>query len=323
MVDTVAGVGRRGAIVRVARSAGVVAGIDFGHAHVRVCFADFGGTILGSERAPLDIDRDYRDGLKLALSMLNRLVEQLHDTVSLRALGVGLPAPISADGVINSQLDPARLNRRRHEHAVSERFGVPAQVDNDGNLHALAEYAQGAGLGVRRMAYLKISSGIGAGLVLDGRIFRGRIGAAGQLGHLTIDEDGPLCRCGSRGCLESYVGGTSLTQQFSSFESGLTVREFVDRAVEGDLGARRLIEDAGRHLDRAAAALAQIFPPELIVVGGDMAKAGDVLLAGVRDGLRRHALEPNAVCTEVARATVGARAPAVGAVRAALEAVTI
>ncbi|MFD1859209.1 ROK family transcriptional regulator [Aeromicrobium camelliae] len=323
VVDTVAGAGRRGAVVRVARSAGIVAGVDFGHAHVRVCLADLGGTILGSELAPLDNDHDYRDGLKLAQSMLERLVEQLDTAVPLRSVGVGLPAPISADGIINSgSILPGWIGVDA-QLAVSELFGVPARVDNDANLGALAEYAEGAGRGVRSMAYLKISSGIGAGLVLDGKIFRGGIGTAGELGHLTMDEDGPLCRCGSRGCLEAYAGGTSLTQQFSSFESGLTVREFVSRAVEGDLGARRLIEDAGRHLGRAAAALAQILGPELIVVGGDMAEAGELLLAGVRDGLRRHALEPIALRTEVARATLGDRSPAVGAVRAALEAVTI
>ncbi|MBM9462326.1 ROK family transcriptional regulator [Aeromicrobium sp. YIM 150415] len=323
LVDVVAGAGRRGAVVRIDRSAGLVGGIDFGHEHVRVCLADLGGTILCSETQAFADDHDYRDALKVAHELLDQLLDAHDPSLTLHALGVGLPAPISDDGIINSgSILPGWVGVHAAA-AVEERFGVPVRVDNDANLGALAEFTHGAGGEVRTMAYLKVSSGIGAGLVLDGQVFHGGLGTAGELGHLTMDEDGPLCRCGSRGCLEAYAGGASLVEQFSTFATDLTVHEFVSRALDGDLGARRLIEDAGRHLGRAAATLAQIVGPELIVVGGDLAEAGELLLDGLRDGLRRHALEPIAQRTHVARATLGDQSCAAGAVLAALDALDV
>lgn len=323
LITVTAGSGRRGAVLRINRAAGLVGGIDFGHSHVRVSLADLGGTILASSTSSIPEDQDSRDGLDLASALLEELRSETGSGLTLHAMGVGLPAPIGADGVIDSgSILPGWVGISARD-AVQARFGVPTLVDNDANLGALAEYSVGAGRDTSALAFIKVSSGIGAGIVLDGAVFRGGIATAGELGHLTMNEEGPLCRCGSRGCLESYAGGASLVRQYSAIAGELSVPDFVARAAGGDLGARRLIEDAGRHLGRAAASLAQILGPEIIVVGGDLAEAGDLLLDGVREGLRRHALESIATRTTVAQAELADRSSAIGAVLLALDAVDV
>jgi len=323
LLTTTGGAGRRGATVAISRRAGLVGGIDFGHSHVQVSLGDLGGRVLVTAQESLDNDHDHEDGLALAHRMLDRLMEAEPDAGTLHAVGIGLPAPLGADGVIDSgSILPGWVGV--HAAMAGEKeLGVPTRADNDANLGALAEHAVGAGRGTSSMAYLKLSSGVGCGLVLDGRVYRGGIGTAGELGHMTMDETGPLCRCGSRGCLEAYVGGTALTSQFAPIRAELTVREFVARANAGDNGAQRLIEDAGRYLGRAAAALANVLGPALLVIGGDLSDAGAPLIDGVRDGLRRHALAPVAAQVRVERAALGARSSSIGSVLYALEGLSL
>jgi predicted NBD/HSP70 family sugar kinase len=173
------------------------------------------------------------------------------------------------------------------------------------------------------MVYLKIASGVGSGLVLDDHVYRGGLGTAGEIGHMTMDENGPLCRCGSRGCLEAYVGGFSLVSQLAPLQPDLTMAGLVELVRAEDVGARRLVEDAGRYLGRAAAMIANLIGPELIVLGGELAAAGDLLLDGIGDGLRRHALEPVEREVRVARASLGDQSSAVGALLLALDAVEL
>lgn len=247
------GSGRRGAAVKIARTAGLVAGVDFGHSHLQVALGDLSGNLIGKLSRPLDDDPSHEAGLGLANQLLDELLEaNLSDRSSLRAVGMGLPAPISSSGVIESDsILPGWLGVNAAEAATAS-FGVPTLADNDANLGALAESVAGAGTGHTCMAYLKASSGVGCGLILDGKIFRGGIGTAGEIGHLTMDENGPLCRCGSRGCLEAYVGADALVAQFSAQHPNSTAMELFALAAAGDIGAQRLIEDSGRYLGRAA-----------------------------------------------------------------------
>jgi len=324
LLETTSGAGRRGATVRISLGAGLVAGVDFGHSHVQVAIGDLAGRVLATDERPLANDHPHEEGLALAHELLDDLLVTQHASLDdVRAVGIGLPAPIGRDGILDSgSILPGWVGVHA-EKAGSAQFGVPTLADNDANLGALAEATVGAGVGVSSMAYVKLSSGVGCGLVLDGRLYRGGLGTAGELGHLTMDENGPLCRCGSRGCLEAYVGGEALTEQFATRRSELTVADFVSLALTGDTGARRLVEDAGRYLGRAAAVLANVLGLELIVIGGDMAAAGDLLLDGVRDGLRRHALVQVSSSVKVTPAALGHASSAIGSVLLALDAVEL
>lgn len=318
------GAGRRGATVKIAREAGLVAGVDFGHSHLQIALGDLAGDVLTTVDRPLDNDHDHAEGLAMATELLDKLLAgQGAERAALRAVGMGLPAPISTSGTIDSgSILPGWVGVNAAAVAGAT-FGVPTLVDNDANLGALAESTVGAGVGSSSMAYLKISSGVGCGLILDGKVFRGGLGTAGEIGHLTMDENGPLCRCGSRGCLEAYVGADALTAQFAARQPDITATELIALALSGDTGAQRLIEDSGRYLGRVAAILANVLGLELLIIGGDMIAAGDLLFDGIRTGIRRHALEPVAKTVRVEKAALGGKSSAIGSLLYALEAVEL
>ena len=323
-LESESGAGRRGAQVKIALGAGLVAGVDFGHSHLQIALGDLSGSVLATVVRPLKSQHDHTEGLALASDLLDKLLAgQGVARSELRAVGMGLPAPIGNSGTIDSgSILPGWVGVNAAEIAA-ETFGVPTLVDNDANLGALAESTLGVGVGITSMAYLKISSGVGCGLILDGKVFRGGLGTAGEIGHLTREENGPLCRCGSRGCLEAYVGADALIAQFASRQPDITTSELIALALGGDTGAKRLIEDAGRYLGRAAAILANVLGLELFVIGGDMIAAGDLLFDGVRNGIRRDALDPVAKTVRVERAALSDKSSAIGSLLFALEAVEL
>jgi predicted NBD/HSP70 family sugar kinase len=314
LVDTDPGRGRRGSSVRLSRTAGLVAGIDFGHSHVAVAVGDLTGTLLAEERRPLDPGHHHREGLGLASAMLDSMSPG-HGTV--RRVGMGVPAPVSHGGVRASAIFPGweGINART---AAEEVFGAPVQVENDANLGALAEHRQGVARGHDTSVFVKISSGVGAGIIIDNQLFHGAAGSAGEIGHLTLDDQGPLCRCGSRGCLEAYTSVATVQEMLSGQLPGASLDEIVAAAGEGNVSARRTLEDAGLHLGWGLASIVNLLNPAVVVVGGDMARAGDLLLESARIGLRRHALDTVA-STPVVASELGERASLVGAVLLAAE----
>ncbi len=195
---------------------------------------------------------------------------------------------------------------------------MPVQVENDANLGALAEHRQGEGRGHSSLVYVKIASGVGAGIVINNELFHGADGTAGELGHLTVDEQGPMCRCGSRGCLETYTSAEHIARLVSPTLPEVTLQDVVDEAITGTVSAQRALEDAGLHLGWALASVVNLLNPSVIIVGGRMAGAGDLLLEPTRTGLRRHALESVAQ-TPVVQSGLGHRASLIGAVLLAAE----
>jgi predicted NBD/HSP70 family sugar kinase len=319
VVDTVAGSGRRGTTVRLARGAGLVAGVDFGHSHVMVAVGDMAGQILAEARRPIDPGHDHGEGLDRAGDMLDRLLEGLDaQHHELRNIGLGLPAPISDEVVMSSAILPGWVGVNAR-NAAAKRFGRDVRIDNDANLGALAEHRHGAGRGHADMVFVKVSSGVGAGLIIDNTLFRGSTGTSGEIGHLTLDDQGPLCRCGSRGCLEAYAASGTALSMMSEQMPDATIDDLVRSAHEGNVAALRVFEDAGLHLGWGLAALTNLMNPGIIVVGGDMARAGDLLLDSARIGLRRHVLA-GAATTPVVAAALGDRASVIGAMLLAIEA---
>ena len=200
---------------------------------------------------------------------------------------------------------------------------MPIDVDNDANLGALAESRQGAARDYRDVVYVCVSHGVGAGLVLGGRLHHGRSGAAGEIGHSTIDENGPVCRCGNRGCLEMYVAAPSLLAMLEPTHGTLSMQGVLDRAATGDLGCVRVLEDSGRHLGVAVANLCNLVDPQVVVVGGQVADAGELLLEPLRAALARRSVPSDVGPVPVVRAAFGAQAELRGALLLALENVEI
>lgn len=307
--------GRRRALA-LSRSAGVAVGIDFGHSHVRVAIADLAHTVLAEAEKPLDVDHEAAEGVALA----GRLVRRLLDRTGVGAdrvtgVGMGLPGPLQEGGEVgDSAILPGWIGARPEELMRTE-LGLPVRVENDANLGALAELIWGAGRDCSELVYVKVASGVGAGLVLSGRLYHGHGGTAGEIGHLTIDESGPVCRCGNRGCLETFAGAEAVLDPLHRRFGGQrpSLREVVSLAQAGDAGCQRVIADAGRALGVAVGATCNLLSPERVVVGGDLAQAGDLLLDPLREQLRRSAIAAIRDVPVVA-GVLGERAEVLGAV---------
>jgi predicted NBD/HSP70 family sugar kinase len=320
IVSTVPGSGRRGTTVRLGRGAGLAAGIDFGHGHLAVVLGDMSGEVLGEARERIDADLAHDAGLHLAGVLLDRLLETTGaGRADVRTIGMGLPAPITPDVDLSSAILPAWVGVNASE-AATKALGPPVHVENDANLGALAEHRRGLGRGHDNVVFVKVSSGVGAGLIIHGEIFRGTDGTAGEIGHLTLDDQGPLCRCGSRGCLETYAATGSALTMMAEQLPGATIDDIIEAAEAGNVSALRVFEDAGMHLAWGLAAVTNLVNPGVILVGGDMSHAGDLILDSARLGMRRHVLSGAAAATPVLVASLGDRASAIGALQLAIEA---
>ncbi|NED90430.1 ROK family transcriptional regulator, partial [Streptomyces sp. SID11233] len=256
--------GRRARSVSLSGNAGIVIGVDFGHTHLRVALGNLAHQVLAEESEPLDVDASAAQGLDRAEEVVARLISATGvDEAKIAGVGLGVPGPIDVEsGTLGSTSILPGWAGTRPALELSGRLGVPVHVDNDANLGALGELVWGAGRGVRDLAYIKVASGVGAGLVIDGRIYRGPGGTAGEIGHITLDEAGPVCRCGNRGCLETFTAARYvLPLLHSSHGADLTLERMVRLAREGDPGCRRVVGDVGRHIGSGVANLCNLLNP--------------------------------------------------------------
>ncbi|MGD9736969.1 MAG: ROK family protein [Solirubrobacterales bacterium] len=309
--------GARGRALALSRDAGLAVGIAFGHSHVRVAIADLAHTILAEASDRLDTDHGSADeGIALAASLLRRLVEEnAIDTRLVAGVGMGLPGPLRRDTgqVGDSAILPGWIASHPAE-LMQKELGLEVSVENDANLAALAEIVWGAGRGCSDLLYLKISTGVGGGLILNGRLYHGHAGTAGEIGHTIVDEAGPVCRCGSRGCLETFAGAEAVLEPLRRRHGpDLTIRQVVAMAEDGDAGCRRVIADAGHAVGRAVADACNILAPERVVIGGDLARSGDLLLDPIRAAIARSTIGAMREIP-VTTGTLGERADVLGAV---------
>ncbi len=313
-------VGRPGVLVSLNPDAGVAVGVDVGHRRIRVVVADLAHAVLAEVARDLPLDHGPSETFDLVESLTGLALERAGaGRESVVGVGVGLPAPFEhATGRIHPSSLASSWGDVRSVEEMGRRLGLPVYLENDANLAALAELVWGAGRGFKNAACIMISDGIGAGLILDGRVYRGAMGTAGEIGHTVVDEYGPICRCGNRGCLEMMAGGPAVLELLRpSRGSDLTIRDVLRLAGEGDAACRRAIADAGRMIGVAVANLCNMLNPQRIIVNGELSEAGEVLLDPLRISLRRSAL-PVAASAEVVPGQMGARAMALGGVALAL-----
>lgn len=310
------GRGRRPGMLRLDASAGNALGIDFGHRQIRVAVADLAASVLAERRLDFDVDNDADLALDAAVEAADALLAEAKvDRDQVVGVGVGLAGPVDrrTGTVGSSSILPGWLGVDAGLE-LETRLGLPVAVENDANLGALAEASFGAGRGVSDLVYVMLSAGIGAGLVLGDRLYRGSIGLAGELGHVSARPDGQICRCGNRGCLETLASTCALIELLRPAQGErLTLQGLLELSAGGDLGARRAIRDAGHAVGRALADLCNCLNPAVIVVGGELSVAGEPLHAGIREALDRHAQPRVAEAVELRPAVLGARAEVLGA----------
>ncbi|GHG45970.1 ROK family transcriptional regulator [Streptomyces griseocarneus] len=308
--------GRRARSVSLSGDAGIVVGVDFGHTHLRVAIGNLAHRVLAEEAEPLDVDASAAQGLARAEHLVKSLIAAAGISPDkIVGVGLGVPGPIDVEsGVLGSTAILPGWAGTNPRDDLAARLGVPVHVDNDANLGALGELVWGAGRGAADLAYIKVASGVGAGLVINGQIYRGPGGTAGEIGHITLDESGPVCRCGNRGCLETFTAARYvLPLLHSAHGADLTMARMVQLAHDGDPGCRRVIADVGRYIGSGVANLCNLLNPSRVVLGGDLAEAGDLVLATIRESVSRYAIPSAARQLEVVPGALGGRSEVLGA----------
>jgi len=298
--------------ISLATPFGHVVGVDAGRRHVRLVLGDLSGDIVaesllttGAEAgaaAVVDATRGWLRGLSGSVPEL-----------SLRGACVGIPGPVNPR--TGEMVAPALLPEWAGVDVVSvfsEALELPVIAENDANLGAIAEARD---LDAEAVVYIKAGTGIGAGIVLDGRLRRGASNSAGEIGHLSLDPNGAVCRCGNRGCLETIASVPAILSALESrmLPSHPGIDAVVESALAGDVACVRVLADAGTALGMAAAILCTVLNPDHIVVGGAITRAGDILLRTLGDAMRRYAVPASGNRARITTSAHGDRATAVGA----------
>jgi predicted NBD/HSP70 family sugar kinase len=281
--------------------------------------ADRLGVVLAEELALVDVDAHGAEVLDRTAAMVRALVAGSDlDPTDLQAVGMCVPAPLDRrSSRIRTGIMPGWQGLLPAEE-LEGRLGVPVHADNDANLGALAELHHGIARGRHDVVYLKIASGVGAGIVLGGRLHRGASGIAGEIGHVQVGEDGHVCRCGNRGCVETMVSAGRLLELLRpAYGEPLTLEHVLELDADGDAGVRRVLSDAGTTIGRAVADLANSLNPELVVVGGTLGGSRS-LVDALRASIDRYAQPDTAAALEVVPGALGDRSEVVGAVALAI-----
>ena len=281
--------------------------VDLGGSKILSVVADADGRRLAEDRR-LTSAREGPDVVleRIVVSLEEVLTKAGLERGDLEALGICSPGPCDIDaGVIACAPNLPGWRNVPIRQYLEDGLGVPACLENDATAAALGEHVYGAGRGYRHLIYITVSTGIGGGLIIDGRLYRGATGVAGELGHMTIEPDGPLCGCGNRGCLEALAsgtavaahgeeliaqGGSALLAKLAQEQKELTAETVCRAAEKGDSASRDIIRRAGYYLGVGLASYVNIFNPEAIIIGGGLAKVGELLLAPARAEMEARAM---------------------------------
>lgn len=309
--------GRRARLVRLDGRGAIQVGIDIGRRHVRVVLASLGFDVIAERSVALPRGHRAEEGVGAAANLLSALLEEnAVDPGCVLGVGVGIPGPIDrrSGTVVGGAILPEWVGLDV-VRAFDARLPFPVYIDNDANLGALAEVTWGAHTSAANLVFLKMASGIGCGLVVNGAPFHGNIGIAGEIGHAAISDTGPLCRCGNRGCLETVASTSMMIDALGGAESApITVEDIVRHALDGDTATLRVLDDAGFAVGRALAIVVNLINPEVVVIGGPLAVLGEILLGPIRRGLLRYAVPLAGETTTLAVSSLGERAEVLGAV---------
>lgn len=289
-------------------------GIDLGGSKIALGLVSPADEILARRR----IDTNAAAGLERVVERIADEVEALAATLTseeaVAAVGVGAPGPLDhIKGELLTLVNLPGISNSPFRRVLSEQLALPVALDHDAKVAALGEFHFGAGRGRDSMIYIVIGTGVGAAIIYQGALLYGEGNSAGECGHMTVDPRGRPCHCGSRGCLEAYTGGPSLSRQYAEMTGDdITGADIAARARSGDERALQVFTDAGRALGIAIASLAMTLNIETFVIGGSVAKAGDLLLEPARETLPGYAFRAVSESVRVVASRLGEDAPILG-----------
>lgn len=321
--------GRRPIILEFQDESSFIIGIELGATHISCVLTDLRCKVRACWSASVQV----RDQPELALEKMVTAVRSVLEAGGVQpsqvlGIGVAVPSPIDArrPGALSPLLVPAWRGYNIIHH-LEQAFSLPVSVDNDANLGALAELWWVSGRTARNLVYIKVATGIGAGLIVDGHIFRGSGGIAGEIGHTAIDPNGPRCDCGLQGCLTTFIGTHFLLERAANRMRAdgskrpvpRTLDELVDIALEGEPHAVEAIRYTGDRLGIGVANLLNLLNPDTVVLGGGITRAGDLLLDAVRDKVATMSLSESTSQAEIRLSELDEWGIAVGAATLVLE----
>ena len=317
---------------------GLVAGIDIGATSIDLGIADFSGKLLVRFSEPASV----KDGPIRILGRVCSLLENLLHQKNLRpdtlmGIGVGVPGPV--DFTVGTLVSPPIMpgwDRYPIIQTIQQWFpSSNVVVDNDVNMMALGEIYEGAGRAVDNLIFVKIGTGIGAGIICDGKIYRGASGCAGDIGHIGVDKTGPLCHCGNRGCLEAIAAGPAIAERsLEAARAGkspilleyyvrngniLRAEDVGNASKEGDTLAIEVIRESGQFIGDVLAGLVNFYNPGMIVIGGGVSTLGDLLLSSIRQTVLRRSLPLATRDLLIVFSEIGPDAGVIGAINLAMD----
>jgi predicted NBD/HSP70 family sugar kinase len=323
--------GRRPVVLQFQDDAYGILGIDVGAAHVAAALIDLRGQVLAWEYRPHPVRSDPQGTQSIMLELSEACLKRWKlGTERLAGVGVAVPSPVDprypdrVSDVVMPDWQGVAVGA-----PLRERFRVPVFVDNDANLGALAERWWGAGRDVDDFAYVKVATGVGAGLIIGKQIYRGATGVAGEIGHLSIDPKGEPCVCGLRGCVATRLGSLALIARATALREEhpqtvlagkeLTITAIEDAALAGDALALQVVDEAAEYLGIAIAGMLNLINPGRVIVGGGLARLGELLLSRLRRAISSRTLLASIAPTEIVTSELGPRTVALGAATLVLQ----
>lgn len=307
-----------------------VVGVDLGGTKISTALSDLEGKIINQTTIPTDAHEGE-------VPVLNRIINSIEKVVNdsavsyedIKGIGIGSPGPLDVKQGIIITTPNLPFKNFNLVKPISEKFGVPVFLDNDANVAAIGEFMFGAGKGAENIVFFTVSTGVGGGAILNGKVYRGHTSNALEIGHMTVAPHGPRCNCGNVGCVEATSSGTAIAKRahealstkvetsLRKYENVTSYEVFVEAAA-GDPVAKDIIDDAMNYLGIAVANAVSIFDPEYVIIGGGVSKAGDVVFDTVRKVVNKRCFKSMAESVKIVPAGLGTDAGLIGAVALAL-----
>lgn len=307
-----------------------VIGVDLGGTKISTALSTIEGNILSQTVVPTNA----KEG---EIAVLNRIISTIDEVINsanvnkdeIEAIGIGSPGPL--DAVKGTIITTPNLPFKNYNvvQPIKDRFAIPVYLDNDANVATIGEYMFGAGKGKKNIVFFTVSTGVGGGAVLNGKAYRGNTSNALEIGHMTVAPNGPRCNCGNVGCLEAVSSGTAIGRMgreavATNVETSLrkydniTSYEVFTEARNGDEVAKEIIDNALNYLGIGVANAISIFDPEMVIIGGGVAKVGDILFDKVQAVVNKRCFKTMAESCQIVPAGLGADAGVMGAVALAI-----
>ena len=293
-----------------------IIGIDLGGTNLKSALLDFKYKILRKEVFNTQDFIKKERLIQAILDSIHRILKYKNlNKRQILGIGLGLPGPIDVKrGLVHFFPNIAGWKEVNLKNILEKRLGLPVSLDNDANLMSLAEFRMGAAKGSRNAVCLTLGTGVGGGIIIEGRLYRGSTYSAGEIGHLPINEEGPQCNCRGIACLETYIGNNRIIAQAKKiFPQKISLEKLSQLAKQKDGKALKIWSDVGGHLGVALVGVVNLLNPDAIVIGGGVANAGKVLFDRVKEIISRQAMPVQARQVKVFKAKLGNDAGLIGA----------